>query len=907
MTQMMSVPAAVIVLVLAVLTIVIGACGGSSPVVEGRSVSTTPSEERIAFASVLIEPADITPSPDRIQISPQSSTVVAGQKLLFTAVAFDANGRPLENANFRWFVRNLSAGTITPTGLFTAGSIFGAYPDSVLVSAGSGNGIVTAISSVEIVSSAQAETRLLDTVVTYPREITVLAGQIVGLGALGWDNRGRFVPNLQITWSMANTDAGSVDQFGFFTASHLPDEYPDAIQVSAVQNTPQGLRERREFVSVTITDFINRGILHRVVVVPERVVLSPGSKVDFVAHAFDEAGDPVTDISFDWRIVSPTSGRLEDSGRFVAGFEEGHYPDAVEILATQMGSNGPKQVKALVDVTIEPLDASPKLAAAQLVPGVVTLSPEQQIVFSASGISEIGEAVITQSTWEVIDPKVGSITDSGLFTASHEPGTYREAIRVVLTQSRDGEEVVLGSYATVNIHGQLERVEIRPSTVTVQPGQSLLLAVVGYDSNDIVVPLLRFRWSIEDAKAGTIDRSGLFTAGHEMGLYENAIKVAAEVKNRSTDGCGPGTVLSLIGVVAFLSLTIASIMFSEGPQTVFVDDNRDTGSTVPIAPPDPPTPSAVDTGENPSGSSSGSLTVSLSTFSLGSNTVGVMRDGANISLVTGTIRFERDTDGTQIVIFPLTLNEGQELEKLYDPESGILWESTSSNGAGILTLPLERGSIFGALEVRLDSLQRTGQWKQARVLGATISIGPIELITDGSELGTVAVSIPLGEVPPQLLIDIRGVPLGPEIVSGLDQQAKTQNMTVAAVAYVAYAEVGLDSPTGLNQLELGISRVWTENWSGNEIRIARLDDLGNVQILPTATSHETEQVFFQAELTNGFSTFVLVALSGQPISSPDSSLGWAVWVGIGMGGGALAVLMIGFALLMLSSKRVHLR
>ncbi|MEE9199563.1 MAG: hypothetical protein V3U26_07195 [Dehalococcoidia bacterium] len=215
---------------------------------------STAAQQRVAYASVVVEPAQLGVVPDTIQISPLSATLVPGQRFLFTAVALDSEARPVEDVQLRWVVADSLAGTISSSGLFTGGDLLGSYPDAVQVSAISGGATATASASVEVVSPAQAEARLLDTVVVYPSEITVRPGQIVGLGALGWDDRGRIVQSVQMRWDMVEPAAGDVDQFGFFTSSRTPGEYPAAIEVTAVQDTPEGPRERRAVVSVTVSD-----------------------------------------------------------------------------------------------------------------------------------------------------------------------------------------------------------------------------------------------------------------------------------------------------------------------------------------------------------------------------------------------------------------------------------------------------------------------------------------------------------------------------------------------------------------------------------------------------------------------------------------------------------------------------
>ncbi len=257
------------------------------------------------------------------------------------------------------------------------------------------------------------------------------------------------------------------------------------------------------------------------------MVLTPGRRVDFFARALDETGEALRDVSFTWDVTRPTAGRMEEPGQFVASPQVGHYLDAIEVVATQRTAQGDIQAGAMVTVTVEPPETDLRLAFAQLVPRTVTLSPGQHIVFSASGLDENGEPIRVLATWEMVDPMAGSVNGSGLFTAGRDPGVYPRAVRVQLVQEGGDQTDTVEAYATVNIPGPLDRVEVRPSTVNVQPGRSIRLRVVGYDSDGIEISLLRLRWSVEDHGAGTIDTSGLFTAGPDPGRYEDAIKLTA--------------------------------------------------------------------------------------------------------------------------------------------------------------------------------------------------------------------------------------------------------------------------------------------------------------------------------------------------------------------------------------------
>ncbi|MBI4282448.1 MAG: DUF4012 domain-containing protein [Chloroflexi bacterium] len=482
---------------------------------------------RTAFASVVVEPATEGLPMHHVQASPQGATLTPGQRFLFTAVALDVAGRPVQGAQFRWWVNNPAAGTVSSSGLFTAGPAQGRYVGAVEVQATSAKGTVSATITIEIVTRLEAEARLLDSVVIYPSEITVKPGANMGLGALGWDVQGRFVQNLRFDWSMADPSAGSVNQLGFFKASPISGRYPNAVQVIVSQDTPNGVLESRVFASVTVSDVARQGVLSQVIVGPRSIVLTPEQRFTLSARAFDESGRPVKDVSFAWEVTQPAAGSIERPGYFVAGHQAGRYPNAIQAVATQQTPGGIVQAKTTITVTVEPPVVVGDLVQVQMVPREAVLKPGQRLVFSALGLDSDGSVIQGGGKWEVVESDAGSISSSGAFKAGSKPGTYKDAVRVRLIQDKEGEKRVVEAYATVNIVGPLDRVTVAKPVITLEAGQSAWVYAVGYDANGLEVPFLQLRWSMENSEAGSMTPSGLFTAAATPGSYENAIRVTA--------------------------------------------------------------------------------------------------------------------------------------------------------------------------------------------------------------------------------------------------------------------------------------------------------------------------------------------------------------------------------------------
>ena len=70
----------------------------------------------------------------RIMIIPGHAIAPAGDRLVFSAIAFDTSGRTLADVEMRWRMKDNLAGTISTTGVFHAGAQPGIFTNAVEVS-----------------------------------------------------------------------------------------------------------------------------------------------------------------------------------------------------------------------------------------------------------------------------------------------------------------------------------------------------------------------------------------------------------------------------------------------------------------------------------------------------------------------------------------------------------------------------------------------------------------------------------------------------------------------------------------------------------------------------------------------------------------------------------------------------
>jgi len=85
-----------------------------------------------AVRALLVLPGDIV----TLAVTPGSATLAPGEILQFRATAWDTYDNQMNNPSVTWSVTEPPAGTISASGLFTAGLGSGTYPDGVQVSGG---------------------------------------------------------------------------------------------------------------------------------------------------------------------------------------------------------------------------------------------------------------------------------------------------------------------------------------------------------------------------------------------------------------------------------------------------------------------------------------------------------------------------------------------------------------------------------------------------------------------------------------------------------------------------------------------------------------------------------------------------------------------------------------------------
>ena len=187
-------------------------------------------------------------------------------------------------------------------------------------------------------------------------------------------------------------------------------------------------------------------------------------------------------------------------------------------------------VEASADVIVVE-GGTPRLTRVQPIPGQMILSPGETANFFALAFDQQGREISGATfSWQIIDPKAGTITPSGLFRSSFDAGSYDEAIIVTArTLTDSGPKTVEASAGVTLIEfaSALQPASIRvlPDPLVLVTNETLALFAIAVDSNGATIPNLSYGWEMLEPLAGSITQDGGLTASTNVGFYSEAVQV----------------------------------------------------------------------------------------------------------------------------------------------------------------------------------------------------------------------------------------------------------------------------------------------------------------------------------------------------------------------------------------------
>ena len=465
---------------------------------------------------------------------PANFVLAPGETLGLSALAFDQDGREIENATITWQALDSRAGTMTPRGVFRAGFETGTFDEAIVVTAkapaGMGPGIVQGTATVSV-QEFQGELRPTN-IRVFPETPDLEPGESVQLVALAVDPNGVAIPNVEFKWKMLEFRAGAISQDGRLTAGESMGDFASAIEVSVIPADGDEPGIISTNVNVRVVDPASVAQRFSATVLPQVISLAPEEEMRFTTLLLDRRGNQLSPVYSRWQVSDATAGIITRAGKFKAGAEPGIYPDAVHV------SIGLPDVDDLVTATAtviivdltsalspEPAALKPRVA---IFPDRVVLSPGESTRVSIIGLGGTVRSLSSANiTWRLNPPEVGDVSQFVTVTAHDFPGVYEGAITAQVTLDTDDGPVIQDVSATLVIRGPLDSVEITPRVHTLAIGDRIQFRAVGYDENRVLLPDVSYQWNVVESTAGSIDENGVFTATGSPGKYAGAVEVLA--------------------------------------------------------------------------------------------------------------------------------------------------------------------------------------------------------------------------------------------------------------------------------------------------------------------------------------------------------------------------------------------
>ena len=363
------------------------------------------------------------------------------------------------------------------------------------------------------------------TLVLDPRERAEMSAQ--ALGAIGQP-----LSDVEFVWVVTDPKAGSITVDGQFKAGRSPGVYTDAVSVTGVQKTFDGVRFASESVTVTVVGNDMPRELTDVAILPRYPTLLGGQVFRLRAAGFDEDGLLIRGVQFVWAVNDPNLGRVNEVGYLTVYGSAADFDGAVTVTGIWHG----RAVSARADLRILEAPEADDFLNVQVLPQRFYLGPGDRFALSGVALNGYGEiAPGTELRWSIVDSRAGTIDNHGVFIAGGAPGVYTEAVKLEAIATGERGFVTAVDYASVVVRAdltrRLDRVGLFAKTVVVEPGGRAILVADPMDDFGKPAQNVVITWDAIDETVGVIDEQGYFKATGPLGIYHEALEVTVRQTN----------------------------------------------------------------------------------------------------------------------------------------------------------------------------------------------------------------------------------------------------------------------------------------------------------------------------------------------------------------------------------------
>ena len=320
------------------------------------------------------------------------------------------------------------------------------------------------------------------TVTVAPPSATVVIGATVTLTASALDAGGHVLTNRKVVWATADSNFATVSASGVVTG-RWAGTVPVAASVEGKAAVAQIQVLPVPVVAVRVS--------------PSSRDLTVGETAQLIAEPLDAQGAVLSGRSAAWSSSKPNIATVNGSGVITAV-----SPGSAIITATVEGKSGVGAITVL-PAPVASVAVSP--TSATLVVGqTVQLEAQPR---DASGRPLVGRTV----TWSTNRSDIATVTSSGI-VAAVSAGT------ATVTASREGRS---GAATIVVQAPSVSRVEVTPTSATIDVGGSFGLTATVYDSRGNVVPGAAVVWASSDTRIAIVD------SGRVYGVADGTVVITA--------------------------------------------------------------------------------------------------------------------------------------------------------------------------------------------------------------------------------------------------------------------------------------------------------------------------------------------------------------------------------------------
>lgn len=403
----------------------------------------------------------------QLALKPAALTLAPGEVVQLTASGTWSDGSSINPA----VSYTATGGAITAEGVYTAGTVPGAYR----IVASHEEGTQADTSNITITKPVVTLLQLA----LSPASLTLVAGGTGQVAVSGtWSDGSSAVPAITYT-----ATGGIITAGGLFTAGTTPGIY----QIIARQKA--GTAADTSLVAITAP----AETLPQLVLSPASLTLAAGETAQFTISATGSVGtSTVPAVNY-----VATGGTITPGGLYTAGTAPGVY----RIIATD-------QSGLTADTSIVTISSS-AVTLLQLVlsPASLAVVAGDSVQLTVSGTWSDGTSTMPAVSYRATG---GMITAGGSYTAGTQPGVYR------IIASHDGGSHADTSVVTISAPVvTLLQLALSPASVTLASDGTRQFTVSGiWSDGSKGLPAVTYT-----AKGGTITTRGFYTAGKTPGVY----------------------------------------------------------------------------------------------------------------------------------------------------------------------------------------------------------------------------------------------------------------------------------------------------------------------------------------------------------------------------------------------------